>query len=88
VNSGKGFTLLPYLATLNMTKPQRRQQVRFFAKPVPARKVSLVYHRARLKRPLVEALHHEILSCLPDGVFTSLKNGLKTVDPGEQHFLI
>jgi LysR family hydrogen peroxide-inducible transcriptional activator len=88
VNSGKGFTLLPYLATLNMTESQRRHQVRFFTKPVPARKVSLVYHRARLKKPLVEALHDVILSGLPDGVFTSLKTGLKTVNPGDQHFLI
>jgi LysR family hydrogen peroxide-inducible transcriptional activator len=88
VNSGKGFTLLPYLAALNMTESQRRQQVRFFAKPVPVRKISLIFHRARLKRPLVEALHQEILSCLPDGIFTSLKTGLKTVNPGEQHFLI
>ncbi|MFD2573603.1 LysR substrate-binding domain-containing protein [Spirosoma soli] len=59
-----GFTLLPYLATLDMD-PARRSRLRPFAAPQPVREVSLVMHRSFLKRKMINALKHEILVHLP-----------------------
>lgn len=60
-----GFTLLPYLATLDMDDV-RRSRLRLFDAPQPVREVSLVMHRSFLKRKLINALKHEILAHLPD----------------------
>lgn len=60
-----GFTLLPYLATLDMDDV-RRARLRLFEAPQPVREVSLVMHRSFLKRKLINALKQEILAHLPD----------------------
>ena len=64
-----GFTLLPYLATVDMND-ERRARLRPFdqsarAAPQPVREVSLVIHRSFLKRKLIDALKTEILARLP-----------------------
>lgn len=59
-----GFTLLPYLATLDMP-PERRARLRPFVAPQPVREVSLVVHRSFLKRQLITALKAEIMAHLP-----------------------
>ncbi|MBC3786783.1 hydrogen peroxide-inducible genes activator [Spirosoma utsteinense] len=69
IDKQDGFTLLPYLATVDMTD-QRRARLRPFdqspgAAPQPVREVSLVIHRSFLKRKLINALKNEILSHLP-----------------------
>ncbi len=62
-----GFTLLPYLATLDFDS-LRQKQLRSFAGVAPVREVSLVMHRSFLKRGLITALKREILANLPDGL--------------------
>ncbi|MEZ0611800.1 LysR substrate-binding domain-containing protein [Fibrella sp. WM1] len=59
-----GFTLLPYLATLDFD-PIRRARLRPFAGQAPKREVSLVMHRSFLKRSLINALQREIMAHLP-----------------------
>ena len=64
-----GFTLLPYLATVDMSD-ERRARLRPFDRsagsaPQPVREVSLVIHRSFLKRKLIDALKTEILARLP-----------------------
>ncbi len=52
---GLGMTLLPYLDTLDL--PERDMKyLREFTTPVPAREVSLVYHKSQLKIQMVEVL--------------------------------
>lgn len=54
-NEGLGMTLLPYLHTLDLrTKDQ--ECLRMFTDPIPAREVSLIYHRSELKMQIIEAL--------------------------------
>ncbi len=65
IDKQDGFTLLPYLATLDMDKI-RRSRLRSFDAPAPVREVSLVMHRSFLKRKLITALKHEILTHLPN----------------------
>lgn len=64
IEKQEGFTLLPYLATLDMDEA-RSTRIRPFNEPVPVREVSLVMHRSFLKRKLINALKHEILAHLP-----------------------
>ena len=60
-----GFTLLPYLATLDMDAV-RRSRLRPFDMPQPVREVSIVMHRSFLKRKLINTFRSEILAHLPD----------------------
>ncbi|WP_375448630.1 LysR substrate-binding domain-containing protein [uncultured Fibrella sp.] len=59
-----GFTLLPYLATLDLDS-ERQKRLRTFSGVAPVRDVSLVMHRSFLKRSLINALKREILTHLP-----------------------
>jgi len=52
---GLGMTLLPYLQTLDLSEKDQKN-LRSFNKPVPAREVSLIYHKSQLKMQLIEAL--------------------------------
>ena len=52
---GLGMTLLPYLDSIELSENDRKF-VRDFESPVPAREVSLVYHKVQLKIQMVEAL--------------------------------
>ena len=52
---GLGMTLLPYLDSIELAEKDH-MYVKEFNKPVPAREVSLVYHKSQLKIQMVEAL--------------------------------
>jgi LysR family hydrogen peroxide-inducible transcriptional activator len=69
-----GFTLLPFLATIDMDET-RRARVRPFESPVPVREVSLVIHRSFLKRRLIDALRAEIIRYLPAGLANDTHSG-------------
>lgn len=64
IDKQDGFTLLPYLATLDFD-PIRQARLRPFAGVQPMRDVSLVMHRSFLKRSLINALRREILAHVP-----------------------
>jgi len=74
-----GFTLLPYLATVDMDDT-RRLRLRPFdrsagAAPQPVREVSIVMHRSFLKRKLIDAFKTEILAHLPAELVSDQKAG-------------
>ena len=58
-NEGLGMTLLPYLHTLDVRESEKGN-LRMFTDPVPAREISLIYHRSELKMQIVEALRSTI----------------------------
>lgn len=55
-NEGLGMTLLPYLHTLDI-KEVEKPNLHHFNDPVPAREVSIIYHKSELKMQIIEALH-------------------------------
>lgn len=59
-----GYTLLPELA-LGWLSPEQKKRVRSFSGKVPARNMSLIFKRAQLKRPLIEALKLSLEKSLP-----------------------
>lgn len=54
-DEGLGMTLLPYLHTLGLDE-KKQKQLKHFQEPVPAREVSLIYHKSELKIHITEAL--------------------------------
>ena len=64
VELNDGITILPELATFNLTARQS-SMVRHFKKPVPVREVSLAIHRDVVKKKLVDAVQAEILAAIP-----------------------
>ncbi|MEO1011420.1 MAG: LysR substrate-binding domain-containing protein [Bacteroidota bacterium] len=60
-NEGMGMTLLPYLNTLELDD-RKKQNLKYFGNPPPAREVSLIYHKNELKVQITEALKEVIAS--------------------------
>lgn len=67
VELNDGITILPELATLDMTNRQL-ELIRHFKKPAPMREVSIVFHRDFVKKRLIEALKNEIIAAVPEKI--------------------
>ena len=67
VEQNDGITILPELATLDLTSKQL-QLLRHFKQPAPMREVSLVIHRDFVKKRLVDLLKQSILEALPEKI--------------------
>ncbi len=52
---GLGMTLIPYLNSLDLTEEDQKY-LRPFSSTVPAREVSLIYHKSQLKMQMLDAL--------------------------------
>jgi len=77
---GLGMTLLPYLQTLDINENDKIY-LREFKKPVPAREVSIIYHKSQLKIHLIETFKAVIDSVIK-GVITF--NDVKIISPIQQ----
>ena len=64
VDRNEGVTILPQLALMNLTTPQKRN-LREFADPVPARQISLVCLQSFARKKILERLREEIMLKLP-----------------------
>ncbi|MFK7847732.1 MAG: LysR substrate-binding domain-containing protein [Rhodothermales bacterium] len=65
VDQAGGMTLMPYLATLYFSDELLAERVRPFAEPVPERRIQMVYHRADLKKHVINAFVDALLAELP-----------------------
>ncbi len=74
---GLGMTLLPYLQTLDLSEKYKMYLI-VFKEPVPAREVSIIYHKSQLKIQLIDALKNVI-----DGVIRGVIafNDVKIISP-------
>ncbi len=73
VDYHNGLTLLPELATLDMTEAEL-DKVRTFSSPVPVREVSLVVHKSFAKKGLTKALYNSVKASIPNDI-SSKKSG-------------
>lgn len=78
VEMNQGVTILPELATLDMT-PQQQELIRHFKGALPVREISLVTHRDFLKEKLLDALRDEIVAQLPEKFRKSRKTQILKV---------
>jgi LysR family transcriptional regulator, hydrogen peroxide-inducible genes activator len=67
VNKNGGITLLPELATLDMSSGQKAM-LRYFKKPAPVREISLISLKTFTKTRLLRLLKETILENLPQGM--------------------
>lgn len=58
-NEGFGYTLLPYLHTLNLNESDKKNLINF-SDPKPAREISLIYSQNELKLQIIKALQESI----------------------------
>lgn len=65
VETHRGITILPELATQDMSASQRKL-IRHFRSPAPVREVSLVTSKTFVKQKLFLALKEELLNCIPE----------------------
>ncbi len=79
IRQGQGYTLLPYLATLNLSSDEKIRQLKAFRRPVPSRQVSLVYNRSFNKQKIISALSLEILNHIPDELKRMKKNHMGVI---------
>ena len=62
-NDGLGYTLLPYLHTLDLSA-ENKSYLKEFTKPNPSREVSLIYNSNQLKIQIIDALFSTISSVI------------------------
>jgi LysR family hydrogen peroxide-inducible transcriptional activator len=79
VVQSSGYTLLPHLATLDLSST-RKKMVREFSRPVPTREVSIVYGRTFLKEKVIDALEEIIISVLPKEIHSHKGGDLSVVE--------
>ncbi|MBB4119145.1 LysR family hydrogen peroxide-inducible transcriptional activator [Mesonia hippocampi] len=72
-NDNLGMTLLPYLHTLELAE-KNKANLRMFNEPVPAREVSLLYHKNELKIQIIDALYDLIASVIKGAITFSNVN--------------
>lgn len=65
VDTDFGITIIPELATHQLTKTQQ-QRLRSFKAPVPVREIGLITHREFIKEKLIACLKECILSVIPE----------------------
>lgn len=61
VDEGMGMTLLPYLNTLHLNS-EKKDNLRYFKAPSPAREISLIHYKSELKIQITNALKEVISS--------------------------
>jgi LysR family hydrogen peroxide-inducible transcriptional activator len=78
VINSEGYTLLPELAVLNLSRDER-SHVREFHSPIPTREVSLVHNRIFLKEKIISALEESIIDSLPESLSSLKKKNIAVV---------
>ncbi len=73
VDHNKGITILPLLATKDLSRAQMKK-IRSFAPPKPVREISLVVNTNFSRKSILDALKNEIEMCMPEEAKLSGRN--------------
>lgn len=79
VDTGSGMTILPWLAVPGLSTKQQ-EAIRYFRTPEPVREISIVTHRAQLKKAIVDALSDIISDTIPKQLKRSVKQEVLPVE--------
>ena len=80
IETGRGYTLIPYLAAEQIKDAKRKMMLKPFVGAPPLREIGLVYHRAFLKRATLEALEKVIVSAVPKALLEVPKQDAQIQD--------
>lgn len=78
VDSNDGITIMPELATFDMTRRQQNH-LRHFKHPAPVREVSIVVHRDYVKKKMIEVLRQTIMARVPEKIKKNKKQNIVEV---------
>jgi len=67
VDTNFGMTIIPELATHNLTVSQKKR-LRSFKTPIPMREISIIHHREFIKAKLIQCLKQSIMFVIPEGM--------------------
>ena len=79
VLKGIGYTILPHMATKQLSAAHRKL-IRPFKAPIPTREISLVISKDCLKQRAIDALEEEILGAIPDDLRDIKKSQLQVIE--------
>jgi LysR family hydrogen peroxide-inducible transcriptional activator len=65
IESGSGYTLIPYLAAEQIKDTQRKLMLKPFVGAPPLREISLVFNRTVLKHAIIDAIYNTITASVP-----------------------
>jgi LysR family transcriptional regulator, hydrogen peroxide-inducible genes activator len=82
IDQESGFTLLPYLATMDIKNSKRLKE---FSNPVPSREVSLVYNQFFRKEKIKKSLIEIIQEHLPKEIIKIASKKIQVVDLPSGH---
>ena len=74
VDKNIGMTLIPYLAMKELEGTRKAKYIHKFKEPVPTREISIVYHRAQLKKQLIDLFEKEIRNSVPKELVKAKKD--------------
>ncbi len=80
VKKGAGYTLLPELAVIELSKQDYDTYIREFKKPIPTREVSIVHSRSFYKETVINALESCILENLPSKVRSLKRKDIDVIE--------
>jgi len=80
VKKSSGYTLLPDLATTELSSEDYNKFIRKFKKPAPTREVSLIHSRSFLKESIISALEDVIISELPPRIRSLKRQNIEVID--------
>lgn len=80
IRRGRGYTLLPYLATTGLKESEKKKNLKAFHKPIPTREVSLVTRRSVHKKQIVDALFQQVIESLPLELKGLKKTQIEVID--------
>lgn len=82
IDQENGFTLLPYLATLDVSNSKKLKE---FAAPVPTREVSVIYNEFFRKMKLKDSLAESVKASLPKELSAETTKKIQVIDLPSGH---
>jgi LysR family hydrogen peroxide-inducible transcriptional activator len=79
VRKGHGYTLLPELAVISLTKHEIEHNTKKFKAPIPTREISLIHSRSYLKQDIIDAIESEIIKNLPKEIKSLKRDRIEVV---------
>lgn len=79
VETGSGMTIIPWLAVPGLSSRQQ-EAIRYFRSPEPVREVSIVTHRAQLKKAIIDSLSEIITNTIPKHLKRSVKQEVLPIE--------
>ncbi len=80
VRKSGGFTVLPFLSSLELGVKEKKEQLKEFESPKPVREVSIISSRIFYKEEIILALQDQIISNLPKGVKSLKQSDEKVIN--------